>query len=65
MSTTNLTTQDHEQWLANPLTKALKQSHKNQSERDTALLRQAVEVMEVRMFGAFEQTIDALKERLE
>lgn len=27
MSNTNLTTQDYEQWLANPLTKALKASH--------------------------------------
>lgn len=32
--------------------------------RDEALLRQALEVMEGRMFGAFEQTIAALRERL-
>ena len=31
---------------------------------DEALLRQALEVMEGRMFGAFEQTIAALRERL-
>lgn len=38
MSNTNLTTQDYEQWLANPLTKALKASHKAEIQRIVNLL---------------------------
>ncbi len=58
-------------WLDNPLTKALKQSHKRQLEEYEVLLRQALETLErIAVLVPKDDTqvtdaIAALKERLE